>query len=117
MNKKLDALIDEDIDDLPKKEKKTKTLKIKVKPLSKKQLNDTITCSICSQEHKLIDCITTCCEHCFGKECFLTRDCMICPLCSNEKPSYIEYRQRTYKKNKVLTPFIVGVENLEYLIG
>ena len=85
------------------KPKKRKRKQIKTKSLSKKQLLENCICYVCLENHSLLESVTTCCGHSFGKECFLTEmeKGNKCPLCSFQNPTYIEYRQRIYTKKDV----------------
>ena len=119
MNKKLDKFINLDeltqaTEDVPKtKETIKRNFKSfhkvpKIKPLSKKQSKELVPCHICFEDHKKIDCVTTSCNHTFGKECFY--DLLECPMCSEPNPSYFEYRQRGYTKKN-------PNESIQYIVG
>lgn len=59
-------------------------------------------CSICCDNHTLVECITTQCGHCFGLDCFtkwgITRkingSVLNCPLCKTETRIITKYRPR-----------------------
>jgi hypothetical protein len=78
--------------------------KEKIRALSKTQIETTLDdcCSICCDNHTLIECITTQCGHCFGLDCFkkwgITRksngSALTCPLCKTETHILTKYRPR-----------------------
>jgi hypothetical protein len=135
INETVDKFIDKEdvdctLDEIKQKEPKTKKRKlaIKTKSLSKKQLLETCVCFVCLENHFIIECVTTSCNHSYGKECFLTeieKKGNKCPLCSIQNPTYFEYRNRMYKKKEVeKTKNEGGLEHedqenkeVEYLIG
>ena len=73
--------------------------------LPQKELEEVFSdyCAICCDNHRRLESLTTCCGHCFGKECFdqwanvCKRDQkrITCPMCKNEIKSITTYRTRT----------------------
>ena len=78
--------------------------KEKISALSKTQVETPLEdcCSICCDNHTLIECITAQCGHCFGFDCFkkwgMTRksngSALTCPLCKTETCILTKYRPR-----------------------